>query len=85
MKLSKSERKKFREKLGLEFRQIRRSKNLDIEAGAECLGMKPLHLLEIEDQGRKFMDMRLSRLIELADKYDSNVDIRLIPRPPAEI
>ena len=85
MKLSKSERRKFREKLGLKFREIRHGRNLDIEAGAECLGMTPLRLLELEDQGRKFTEMRLSRLMVLADKYDCNVDINLIPRRPAEI
>ena len=50
MKLSKSERRKFREKLGLKFREIRHGRNLDIEAGAECLGMTPLRLLENENE-----------------------------------
>ncbi len=80
MKLSKSERKIFRQQLGLEFQKIRRRKKLSLEDGALCQKMKPLRLAELEEHGRKFMNMRLSRLLEMADNYDYNLNIRLTKR-----
>ena len=80
MKLSKSERKAFRHQLGEMFREIHQNKNMDIENGAECQKMSPLRLLELEEHGRRFMNMRLSRLLEMASNYDHDLCIRLVER-----
>ena len=80
MKLSKSERKAFRHQLGEMFREIRQNKNMDIENGAQCQKMSPLPLLELEKHGRPNMNMRLSRLLEMASNYDHDLCIRLVER-----